>query len=312
MSNYAHIPVLLDHVLAALDPQPGQSFLDCTAGLGGHAAAIAARTCASNTPAPVILCDMDAGNLKSAAAHIAASAPTAGVHALHTNFAAAPHLLTARALTADLVLADLGFASPQVDDAARGLSFMRDGPLDMRLDQTNPQTAATLIAEASEYELRDLIRDFGEERHAGLVARKIVAARQEAPITTTTQLAKLIRDALRTASGTSEIDPATRTFQAIRIAVNDELGNLQALLDAITTAAWAINKGKPTWLSPGAKIAMIAFHSLEDRPIKHAFDKLVTAGLGTHITKKPLMASDDEAYRNPRSRSAKLRVVRVG
>jgi 16S rRNA (cytosine1402-N4)-methyltransferase len=318
-----HVPVMLEEVLALLGAMqeggPGaQVYVDCTAGLGGHAAAVAARILRGGGGV-VVLNDADPGNIAAAESRIGEvlqGGPGVQVVPLHGNFAEVPRKLRERGLAADMVLADLGFASPQMEDPARGLSFQRDGPLDMRLDPTSPVTAAELVASLTEQELERILREYGEERESRRIARKLVDSRRTAPISTTGQLAQLVRSAMPRRSGSSGgsggIDPATRTFQALRIAVNDELGSLESLLDAVKRGAREVAEGKETWLKPGARVAIISFHSLEDRPVKRAFAELVSAGWGAPVTGKPVGAGEDEMRRNPRARSAKLRVVRVG
>lgn len=300
-----HIPVLVDEVLALLDPQPGQVFVDATAGLGGHAAAIAPLLGPTGT---IVLNDLDPGNLQRAEHHVKQACEPGGptVRCVRGNFADLPVWLENEGLRADRLLADLGFASSQVDDPSRGLSFSREGPLDMRLDPDGAVTAADLIADLDERDLADLIYEFGEDRASRRIARKIVEARRSSPIATTGQLASIVRAAL--GGGRGRIDPATRTFQALRIAVNDELGSLVSLLGAIARAA----RGERDWLAADATIAMIAFHSLEDRPIKRAFVALAEAGVATRVTRKVVRAGSDEQGRNARSRSARLRVLRLG
>lgn len=297
--------MLVNEVLALLEPRSGHVYADCTAGLGGHAAAVAAAIGERGT---VVLADLDAGNLAASAARVCGLANAPRVETLHGSFAALPRHVASLGLRADLVLADLGFASNQVDDAARGLSFMRDGPLDMRLNPAATTTAAVLVASASEGELADIIFTLGEERHARAVAAAIVRERAASPIRTTAQLADVVRSAVRRAGSGGGgkgrgIDPATRTFQAIRMAVNDELGNLDALLAALDTPG--------VWLSAGATIAIITFHSLEDRPVKQAFARLGAAGLAQELTPKPLRPSADEMAANPRAGSAKVRAIRL-
>lgn len=177
----------------------------------------------------------------------------------------------------------------------------------MRLDQSAKLTAAQLVASASEVELANIIFEFGEDRMSRRIARRIVEARAITPIVTTTQLAEVVKSALP--RGGDGLHPATRTFQALRIAVNDELGNLNALLDAIGDAAKAAAAGGPTWLAPGARVAVISFHSLEDRPVKQAMGAWSERGWVTGLSRKPVTPSDEEVERNPRSRSAKLRGV---
>ncbi|CAG1008228.1 Ribosomal RNA small subunit methyltransferase H [Phycisphaerales bacterium] len=301
----AHIPVLLDGVRSVLAPRPGEVYLDCTAGLGGHAAALAPLLAPGGR---VILNDADPANLAAATGHVRQVAPDTSVTGLQGNFALLPHHLESAGLLADLVLADLGFASNQMDDPRRGLSFSHDGPLDMRLDPTLPATAADLVASLPEAELARIIADYGEDRHARRIARRLVEARTHEPISTTGRLARIVRAAAGPSGG---IDPATRTFQALRIAVNDELGSLEAILAAITRDAKAIAQGKRgRWLAPHARVAVITFHSLEDRSVKHAFAGCELAG-AVDLTNGPRPASESEQRANPRSRSAKLRAIRL-
>jgi len=193
----------------------------------------------------------------------------------------------------------------------RGFSFMRDGPLDMRLDPTLPITAAELVNSMPERDLAQLIYEFGEDPASRRIARKLVLSRQSEPITTTSQLASLIRSAVGPAACHGPTDPSTRTFQALRIAVNDELGSLDALLQSIARAAESLNKGRAAWLKPGARLATLTFHSLEDRRVKHAFTDLVKQGLATEIIHGVVAPGDEEVAANPRSRSAKLRAIRI-
>lgn len=306
-----HVPVLLEKVVGALAPAPGEVYLDCTAGLGGHAAAMAARLGPAGT---VVLNDLDASNLEVARARVREVAGGAGglrVEVIHGNFAEAWRRLSSLGLRADVVLADLGFSSNQVDDASRGFSFMRDGPLDMRLDPSRGVSAAELVRSLPEAELERLVREFGEERWSARVARKIVQARESSPITTTGALADLVRSALGPAASRDSIHPATRTFQALRIAVNDELGSLEALLAAIGDGARSAARGEG-WLRTGARVGIISFHSLEDRLVKRGLAGVVESGLASHATRKPIEAEGSEVRVNPRARSAKLRVVRIG
>jgi 16S rRNA (cytosine1402-N4)-methyltransferase len=223
------------------------------------------------------------------------------LHTVHRNFAAAGAVLDRLGVgRADAVLADLGFASPQVDDPKRGLSFSKEGPLDMRLDPTGPTTAADLVARLDERELASLLWRYGEERASRRIAAEIVAQRQVEPILTTGQLTRLVRSVL--GGGAGRIDPATRTFMALRIAVNGELEALDALLDQL-----------PALLKPGGRAALISFHSLEDRAVKRAFAELHRRGLAEPLTRKPWVADEAQVASNPRSRSAKLRgLVRLG
>jgi 16S rRNA (cytosine1402-N4)-methyltransferase len=199
----------------------------------------------------------------------------------------------------DLLLADLGFASTQMADPSRGFSFSREGPLDMRLDPDLPQSAADLVNGLPKRELADLIYRLGQERLSRRVAEKIVAARADAPIQTTAELARLVRSAYGPRGRSQRIDPATRTFMALRIAVNRELEALEKLLADL-----------PALMRPQGVAAIISFHSLEDRPVKLAFREYAQAGRAVLLTKKPRTASEMEVRENPRSRSAKLRALR--
>ncbi|GJM19858.1 MAG: ribosomal RNA small subunit methyltransferase H [Phycisphaeraceae bacterium] len=302
------MPVLPAEVLELLVPAAGETYVDCTAGLGGHAAAVGELVGPSGR---VVLNDLDPGNLARAVVRVRGVIGEDRVVAVEGNFADLPRELGRRGIRADMVLADLGFASSQMDDPGRGLSFRNDGPLDMRMGPSLPITAAELVATLPEGDMAHLIREFGEEKHARAVARKVVAARQDSPIETTRQLAEIVRSAIPRARGpVSRIDPATRTFQAFRIAVNDELGSLDRFLAAVTRGA-ASAPSEDGWLAPGARVAVIAFHSLEDRAVKRAFGDLVSRGLGEHVRRGIVQAGEDEVGRNPRARSAKLRVVRL-
>lgn len=296
---------MLQETLELLAPQPSQTLLDCTAGLGGHAAAIA-KVMGSGT---IVLNDSDPSNMKRAAETVAAAAPGVRVVTLHGNFADAPRRLGDQGLAADMVLADLGFSSNQIESAERGFSFQRDGPLDMRMDPTSPVTAADLIASTPERDLARMIREFGDEPAAGRIARKLVDSRRSAPISTTGQLADIVRSVVGRRPG--PIDPATRTFQAVRIAVNDELGSLSSLLAAVEYGAKRSGGAMPGWLKQGARVAIISFHSLEDRLVKQGFAGMVAAGMAEGLTRRPVEASENEVSANPRSRSAKMRVVRI-
>lgn len=312
--SFDHISVLPSEVVELLQPKLGQVFVDCTAGLGGHACMIADLVGPSGT---IVLNDMDDGNLGRAeeATRLRMSPEdpvSANVVSMKGNFADLPFQLSKRGIVADMVLADLGFASTQVDDPERGLSFRHSGPLDMRMDRSSPIDAAELVNTLPEKEIGDLIKHFGEDRHGRRIARKIVEARALAPIETTDQLAELIRSAVPYTKGQrSHIHPATRTFQALRIVVNDELGSLERLLRSIRAGAKKAQAGEAGWLSDGARIAIIAFHSLEDRPVKQSFARMGEEGLVELVTRKPVGAGEQEIGENPRSRSAKMRVCRV-
>jgi 16S rRNA (cytosine1402-N4)-methyltransferase len=284
-----HVPVLPREVVALLDPKPAEVWVDATTGAGGHTRLLAERV---GPAGRIIGLDQDPAMLERARANLAGLPVTL----LHANFDQLTAVLSSvGAKEVDGVLADLGFASDQMDAAERGLSFQQDGPLDMRLDPTSGETAADLIARLSEFDLAKVIYEYGEERHSRRVARKIVETRKQAPIRTTGQLADLVRSCVPREKG-RHFDPATRVFQALRIAVNDELGSLERLLAQL-----------PRIVKPGGRAGIISFHSLEDRRVKQAFqDRTVWEP----VTKKPVQAGDDEVRDNPRSRSAKLRVAR--
>jgi 16S rRNA (cytosine1402-N4)-methyltransferase len=284
-----HVPVLAAEVVALLDPQPGEVWVDATTGGGGHARLIAERI---GPTGRLIGLDQDPGMLDRARVRLD-GLPVTLVHANFDQVAAA--LATVGVREIDGLLADLGFASDQMDEVERGLSFQQDGPLDMRLDPTAGETAADLVARLSEFDLAKVIYEYGEERHSRRVARRIVETRKQTPIRTTGQLAALVRSCVPREKGRN-FDPATRTFQALRIAVNDELGALDRLLAQL-----------PRLVKPGGRVGIISFHSLEDRRVKHAFrDREVWAA----VTKKPVTASEAEERENPRARSAKFRVAR--
>lgn len=302
------MPVLLDEVLQALQPAAGAWVADLTAGRGGHAAALAARTGARGG---ITLFDRDATNLAYAAARVRALTDAPSVSTVHGDFRAVASLWPRGNVPANAVLADLGFASTQVDDAARGLSFSNDGPLDMRLDRSRGETAAELVARLDERELADIIFHWGEDPFARRIARNIASARARMPISTTGQLAALVRESYGSRARSSRLHPATRTFMALRIAVNDELGALEGLMAAVRDAAPLAAAGSPSWLASGARVAILTFHSLEDRIVKRAFAGLVEAGLAQAITRKPLEATAAEVASNPRARSAKLRAIEL-
>jgi 16S rRNA (cytosine1402-N4)-methyltransferase len=282
-----HVPVLAAELLKLADPQPGQAWIDCTVGGGGHSVLFAERL---GTTGRLIGLDQDPAMLALARPRLEEMPATL----VHANFDQLPSVLRNMGIEAvDGVIADLGFASDQVDERQRGLSFRDDGPLDMRLDRSTGTTAADLVNALSGAALADLFFELGEERHSRRVARRIVERRGEKPFATTAELAEVVR---RCVPRSGAIDPATRVFQALRIAVNDELGALDRLLAAL-----------PRIVKPGGAAAIISFHSLEDRRVKQAFR---TANVWQALTKKPVEADDAEVNRNPRARSAKLRVAR--
>ncbi len=323
-----HLPVLAKPVLDLLAPAPGQRVLDCTAGRGGHAELLAR---AVGSAGQMILMDRDAANLAHATARAAATGtPVQGIHGSFAGCeravatAAAGAGASAPGAPVNCLLADLGFASNQMDDPARGFSFQQDGPLDMRLDPSQGESAAELLSRMPERDLADAIFRLGEDPFARRIARVIVDRRGSAPLRTTGQLSSAVVAAYGAKARFSRMHPATRTFMALRILVNDELGALAALLDAVgrgaRSAAGAGAAGASDghagaargWLAPGARVAIISFHSLEDRMVKHAFAELERLGVARRITRKPVEADEAEMRQNPRSRSAKLRVIEVG
>ncbi len=280
-----HRSVLPAEVLAALDPRPGQVLVDCTVGAGGHARLLAEPLGGTGR---LLGLDQDATMLALAAPRLAGLPVTL----VPANFEELPRILREAGLEqVDGVLADLGFCSDQMDDPHRGLTFSQDGPLDMRLNRDEGETASDLLARLSERDLADLIFQFGEERFSRRIARRIVETRRQQPLETTGQLAALVRSCVPRGAG--KIDPATRTFQALRIAVNDEMRVLRRLLEVL-----------PRCVRPGGRAALISFHSLEDRLVKQAFRDQALWQVGT---RKPIEASEEETRQNPRSRSAKLR-----
>ncbi|MCU0256257.1 MAG: 16S rRNA (cytosine(1402)-N(4))-methyltransferase RsmH [Vicinamibacterales bacterium] len=286
----AHVPVMTDEVVAALHPAHGGVFVDCTVGLGGHARALLAAGATR-----LVGIDRDPAALALAAAALGEWGGR--VELVHGDYRDAPRLLDERGIgEIDGAVADLGVSSLQLDGEGRGFSFQRDEALDMRMDTSQGPTAADLIGNADERDLADVIYRYGEERRSRAVARAIVAARREAPIRTTAQLASIVR---RVVGRRGRIDPATRTFQAIRIWVNGELDGLDRFLRALCAR-----------LRPGARVAVVTFHSLEDRPVKHTFRALAGEGGAFRlVTKKSLVPGDGEIRSNPRARSARLRAI---
>ncbi|MCI0638830.1 MAG: 16S rRNA (cytosine(1402)-N(4))-methyltransferase RsmH [Gemmataceae bacterium] len=281
-----HVPVLPNEVLHWLDPQPGQIVVDATVGAGGHARLLSERIGPSGR---LVGLDQDPGMLALARERLQGM----NVTLVHGNFEELPTVLQSMQLgPVDAVLADLGFSSDQIANPERGLSFQLDGPLDMRLDPARGEPAAALVQRLHEKELADLFWQFGEERHSRRIARKIVEVRQQEKIETTGQLAELVRRCVPR-SKRHPIDPATRVFQALRIAVNDELGALERFLNAL-----------PDCLKPTGRAVVISFHSLEDRLVKRAFRQ---KEIWQELTKKPVQTGDEETRNNPRARSAKLR-----
>jgi 16S rRNA (cytosine1402-N4)-methyltransferase len=296
-----HRPVLLDEVLAAVNPQPGEVAVDCTVGWAGHAVELLNRI----GPSGLLLgIDLDAENLPRARERLAQVGFSFHLH--HSNFAGLPQVLGEQGLhQADIVLADLGMSSMQVDDPARGFSYRREGALDMRMDQTRGKSAAQLLATMDEAELARALRELGDEPEAERIAAAIVEKRRSQPLQTTTDLARLILQAtgqthwrLHPKPGRWTLHPAARAFQALRILVNRELNNLEHLLRML-----------PACLKPGGRAAIISFHSGEDRRVKSAFRAGLREGVYDRVSEEPVCAGPQERANNPRSRSAKLRWV---
>lgn len=282
-----HVPVLLQAVLDVLKPRKGETYLDLTAGYGGHARAVIDKI---GTASLATLVDRDTSA-------IAALQPLqdSGARVIHSDYVGAAQSLHTAREQFDLILLDLGVSSPQLDQPKRGFSFMREGPLDMRMDQSQGRSALELLNTLKRRELTHILRTYGEEPHAAGVADAIIAAR---PLATTTQLAKVIEDAYKGRRG--KIHPATRTFQAIRILVNDELEQLKKVLPLLLDL-----------LKPGGRVGVISFQSLEDRLVKQFFKEQAEAGYEATLnilTKQPISGATEDVF-NPRARSAKLRAA---
>ena len=294
-----HVPVLMRQVLDALKPRAGQTIVDCTTGLGGHAFELLRRI----TPGGRLIgIDFDPANLQIAREKLAlVEGGSFELH--HNNFAALPTVLSHAGIQqVDGIIADLGVASPQIDDPSRGFSYRQPGPLDMRMDPTRGQPASVLINRIGQGELAEALLELGDETDAAQIARRIVERRAHHPITTTEELTAIVCEAreftLLRAAG-AKLHPAARTFQALRILVNRELANLDRLLAVI-----------PAHLKPAGTAAIISFHSGEDRRVKAAFRRGLDQGVYSRISPEPQTADESEQRLNPRSRSAKLRCAR--
>ncbi len=284
-----HVPVMLREVMEYLAVRPEGVYLDATAGMGGHAGAIARQL----TAGLVLACDRDAESLARARANTADASSRIRFHKV--SFSLVGEALAAEHITQlDGLLADLGVSRYQLTEGERGFSLMADGPLDMRMDRSRGRTAADIVNYESEKELADLIFKLGEERRSRKIARAIVRAR---PIRTTGQLAKLIGGA---APRTGKLHPATQTFMALRIAVNEEMEELDALLASI-----------PKLVRPGGRVVIVTFMSLEDRKVKQSFQALAKDGRVKILTRHVVRPTEEETRENPPSRSAKLRAVEM-
>jgi len=284
----SHLPVMPREVIEFLAPAGGQVIVDATVGAGGHARLIAERLAPGGR---LIGIDRDPAMIELSRRGLEGLPVTL----VHRNFDELPLVLEELQIDAvDGILADLGVSSAQLDQAERGFSFQQEGPLDMRLDRTIEEPAVDLVRRLSEHDLAEIFFRYGEERFSRRIARRIVATRQNEPLETTRQLADLVRRCVPR-SRVHAIDPATRVFQALRIAVNDELGSLERFLAHL-----------PGCLKPGGRAVVISFHSLEDRLVKHTFRN---KDLFETLTRKPARAGDLEVRSNPRARSAKLRAA---
>jgi 16S rRNA (cytosine1402-N4)-methyltransferase len=294
-----HRPVLLAEVLEALDPQPGMVAVDCTVGRAGHAAEMLKRI---GPQGRLIGLDLDADNLVHAKERLEEIGHPFTLH--HANLAGLAQILSVEGIAGvDGLLADLGMSSMQVDDPERGFSYVRDGPLDMRMDQSRGRTASEILATIPEEKLRHALQELGDEPDADKIARAIVAARPNGALKRTTDLTRIVMAATQTTAWRLHpkrdkwvLHPAARTFQALRILVNRELANLQQLLRLL-----------PTCLNPGGRAAIISFHSGEDRLVKTAFRDGLREGVYQSVSDEPARAGWSERAENPRSRSAKLR-----
>lgn len=306
--EYTHKPVLLNQCLEGLNICPGGIYVDGTLGRAGHSLEIVKRL----TTGRLIAIDRDQAALDAAPARLEGYMDR--VTLVRGNFGDLTNILAGLGVDGvDGMLFDLGVSSPQLDDGSRGFSYLQDAPLDMRMDQSAPLTAREVVNGWSQEELKRILWQYGEERYSGAIAAAVVRTRKQAPIETTGQLAELIRSAMPAKARREKQHPAKRSFQAIRIAVNDELGEVERLLDSVLDA-----------LHPGGRLAVIAFHSLEDRLVKTAYGEwakgctcppdfpVCVCGKSPKVKligKRPIVADEKELEENPRARSAKLRLA---
>ena len=306
--EFKHVPVLLQPCIDGLNIKPDGIYVDGTLGRAGHSSEIVRRL----TTGRLICFDQDIAAIEAAKVRLADYMDK--VTLVHSNFCNVASVLDELGISGvDGMLFDLGVSSPQLDDASRGFSYMHDAPLDMRMDQDSPLTAHMVVNDWPMEELRRILFDYGEERYAPAIARAIVKARETAPIDTTLQLVDIIRSALPAAAKREKQHPAKRSFQAIRIAVNDELGVLKPMM-----------QGAVKCLNPNGRLCVITFHSLEDRAIKKTMQEMAKGCIcppdfpvcvcGRHpmvkvISRKPILPNEEELLVNPRARSAKLRIA---
>ncbi|MCX8117182.1 MAG: 16S rRNA (cytosine(1402)-N(4))-methyltransferase RsmH [Desulfobacterota bacterium] len=287
-----HIPVMVEEVMALLRCEPGRIYVDGTLGGGGHAEEILRRT---GPDGVVVGIDWDEKAIEEASRRLKPYGDR--IRTVRENFTHLPEILKSAGIEeVDGILLDLGLSSLQIEDEARGFSFRGEGPLDMRMDVRSEGTAADLVNRLSVQELEHLLREYGEERWAKRIARAIVEERERAPIQTARDLSRIVYRAIPRRSPSNRIDPATRTFQALRLGVNRELENLKGILET----GWRM-------LKQGGRFCILTFHSLEDRLVKHSFRRMEEEGKMRVLTKRPLTPSRQEVRMNPRARSAKLR-----
>lgn len=293
-----HRPIMVQEILAVLAPQPGDVAADCTLGYGGHAQELLR---AVQPGGRLLGLDADPIELPKTEARLQALGfPPESFAAHRMNFAGLAQLLARESPGgADVVLADLGVSSMQIDNPARGFTFKAEGPIDLRMNPKRGQPASTLLATTSAPKLEKILVENADEPHAALLANVITQAAQRAPVTTTTALAKVIRDALAAVPRSEPDDSVRRVFQALRIEVNDEFGALDTFLRHL-----------PQCLKPGGRVAILTFHSGEDRRVKHAFKAGLQDGLYAEVSREVLRAGAEELRANPRSASAKLRWAR--
>lgn len=290
-----HEPVMLAEVMGFLDPRPGDTVVDGTIGLGGHASVLAERVGPTGT---LVGFDWDGAMLERARERLRGT-PLKALHLVRDDYRSVPaRLADLGVASADGILLDLGLNSAQIADPGRGLSFLEDGPLDMRMNRHDREPAAALLNRLTAAQIEDALREYGDERWARAIAKQIVERRRSAPLRTTNDLVECVLAAIPPRAREKRIHPATRTFQAIRILTNRELEDLE---DAVAAIAQT--------LAPGGKLVVLAYHSGEDREVKHAFRTLSERGFQV-LTPKPVGPTPEEVFTNPRSRSAKLRAIR--
>jgi len=301
MEGLSHVPVMLSEVLEALPLKPGAVVVDGTLGLAGHALAMAERVAPGGA---IVGLDWDKAMLAEAERRLA-DGPQVEHRLFHTDYRELPEKLAeackdwGRPNGADAILLDLGLNNAQITDPGRGFSFQNDGPLDMRMDRSKGEPVSALVNRLGIAELESIIRRYGDENWARRIAQVIVDRRKQTPIHTTFELVDCVMAAIPAAMRDKRIHPATRTFQALRIYVNDELEGLEQAIE-----------GAAKSLLPGGVLVVLAYHSGEDRAAKHVFKSMCRIGGYEEVTKKPLSPTEEEVRRNPKSRSAKLRAIR--